>query len=636
VAALSLADARKLRFERNLATLPVKELAAVAQASVLRSRPDGSAPPADLVWPAVAAPDLKEYVVYRSQGKGAPARLGASATAAWLDSTLEVGQAYRYSVASVDRLGNESGRSGESAVQVRDSALKAKLAIKRQNGKGAASAGADGPARSFVRPPGMRMAVSDLSHIKGRKASPVQLASLAGDPIPVLFQAPKEPVRAALAHPNLLKAPRPAPPLAALVATQAEPATLKAAPALAMATRAIQRSFNPMLALLPAQPREVFAVLDWDPPLHGAQLDYLVYQAPQKTEIKRDPRPPMTPVTASLGLRPEAGAAPAAAMPKLNLAAGRNAAAVQSDLAGLIQSSPERHLQARSGVALSAARGTLAVAAARRDTSARFATVTGPGAFALISEAPVQGERFVVRFPAETAQYGGATFYYRIQARTREFEQLVAGEPGEILEVRLPDLVPPPVPTVGAIDLRQGGPDQLNAVLTWGATPVPDLAGYFVDRQAMNHHLVDGVPEPTSPAGDPQRMTGSPVAAPTWTDFKVAGGFFRYTIRSVDQTGNVSAARGQLDLFVPGEPRPGAPTGLVLAAGRLSWKGAGETAGFTVWRSFTGEGGDFECVSPILGGLETGYTLPAGMKGQFRVVARSASGLQQTASEAVR
>jgi hypothetical protein len=114
----------------------------------------------------------------------------------------------------------------------------------------------------------------------------------------------------------------------------------------------------------------------------------------------------------------------------------------------------------------------------------------------------------------------------------------------------------------------------------------------------------------------------------------VPGGFYRYTFHSADHTGNVSVTQNWLDILVPGEPAPSPPQGLALAGTHLSWQSAHNAAGYTVWRAPAVDG-DYDCISPILGGSATSWDLPPQKAGFLKVVARSPSGMYQAASGAV-
>jgi hypothetical protein len=185
------------------------------------------------------------------------------------------------------------------------------------------------------------------------------------------------------------------------------------------------------------------------------------------------------------------------------------------------------------------------------------------------------------------------------------------------------------------VDLQEGAGARLNVALSWTQTPARDLVGVLVDRQPMTYTLVDGEARAGASAGPAERLTPTPVAGLSFKDPKAPAGFQRYTLRSVDATGNLSEALGTMDVLVPGEPIPEAPTQLALVGNRLAWKAASDAAGYTVWRSFSGQEEDFTCISGILPATETSFALPAEGKLHLRVVARSSSGMNTTPSQAL-
>ena len=145
----------------------------------------------------------------------------------------------------------------------------------------------------------------------------------------------------------------------------------------------------------------------------------------------------------------------------------------------------------------------------------------------------------------------------------------------------------------------------------------------------------DGIATATVAKGPAQRLTPAPAPGLTFKDPAVPGGFYRYVLRSVDRTGNESATRGVLEVLVPGEPMPDAPQGVVLSGDHLTWQPAKNAGGYSVWRSFTGADGDFDCISPLLGAAATSYDLPPQKKVYLKVVSRSPSGMYQAPSDAV-
>jgi hypothetical protein len=258
---------------------------------------------------------------------------------------------------------------------------------------------------------------------------------------------------------------------------------------------------------------------------------------------------------------------------------------------------------------------------------------TGPGTFSLITQTPLTAPAMTVSFPVDAAQYGGASFYFQVQAHARELDRVVDGPVSDPIKADLPDLVPPPMPAPGSVLLRQEPSGALDVALAWTQTVVPDLAGTLVDRQPMAYQVVQGLATATAPLGQAQRLTPSPAAGLAYTDPAVPGGYYRYTFHSADHAGNVSATQSYLDILVPGEPAPSAPRGVLLAGTHLSWQPATHAAGYTVWRAPSANGG-YDCISPILGDSASSWDLPQ-QGGFLKVVARSPSGMYQAASAAV-
>lgn len=636
----TLGALRQMQHSRMVATAPVKELSEVAEAQLLHSNPDGSAPPARLVWTPSPDPDLKGYEVWRATGEGPFQKVASVATAAWVDPGLEVGQAYRYQVSAVDQLGNESGRSDAGLVAVSDSRLKDKLAIAKVEGKPSTGAAPSLPGRSFLRPEGRKpMAVATLEGMRTR-TSPMTRPT-ASTPVVTGFVAPTHASVPKAVLPLSLK-PVSATTLAFPVLAGVELGTEKPKPAAPWKKRTRERSFNPMLIGTSAG-KQLRVLLEWQRPLEGRPLDYVILEAPQKLELKAFARPNLqvghafrfgTAAASGDLLLKGVTLQPAGSPILLAKVPGAPAGPVpQAASPTLLSTTPEhraftaRTLVGAEGLGLRPDDG-------RRTQRYTYQASAGPGTFSRVNEAPVEMEKFVVTFPAEVAQYGGTTFYFRIQARTKEFGRLVEGPLSEIVEVRLPDLVAPPAPGGGAANLVEVG-ERLDVDLTWSAVAAPDLAGYVVDRQTFNYTLVEGEAQPGTPQGPPERLTPTPTPKTGFTDPGAPGGYQRYTLRSVDKAGNVSEPQGHYDAFVPGEPMPVAPKGLILAGGRLTWTGDPGAAGYTVWRSFTGEAGDFEQISPILPKGESGFNLPPQGTLYLRVLARSATGMHQAASESI-
>jgi hypothetical protein len=446
---------------------------------------------------------------------------------------------------------------------------------------------------------------------------------------------------------------------------------MKFSPNLKAITRVHPQAINFML-VEPLHPKDIYVQLEWDRPIEGRTLEYLIYQAPQKFELKYSPRAAVASIqgmrmvdlgtatvspartaglsgamsaplsagaTSGLGQAPKPGPvnSPSVSSHSGQMDASQNAslsAAAPMPSGFLVASTQESHFAASKGLVASAGAG-LREAPEHKDHMVQSIVSVGPGEFSRLSEVPVNAERFAIAFPAEVGQYGGATFYFRIQARTKEFGRTIDGPMSDIIEVKLPDVVPPPMPPPGSINVTEITDESFKVTLDWTDVTARDLAGYFVERQTMNYSMVNGEAQATTPMGDPQRLQKAPQAAHALSEANAPGGYQRYFVRSVDKTGNVSDPNGYLDIFVPGEPVPAAPTGLYLAGNRLNWKPSILASGYSVWRSFSGLDEDFEQISGFLGVNETGFNLPPQGTLHLKVVARSTTGMHQTASTEV-
>lgn len=675
-AALSLSDAKRMRLSRIVATMPSKELADAADASLIHSKADGSVPPAKLAWDPSPDGDLKTYEVYRATDKGPLQKMASTTEPTWTDTGLEVGQAYRYAITAIDKLGNESNRSDEGLVEVSDSRLKEKLTVKKLDGKATTALPVGIPVRELTRPKGRVMKAAGLDFLKAQSSTMKVPSAVSSGAMMSTFQAPKTAAMAPrVSSPKGLAMASPASHAKVLDTAKAEPASMKFAPNLRAITRVRPQAINFML-VEPLHPKDIYVQLEWDRPIEGRSLEYLIYQAPQKFELKYSPRAVVTPtqgmrmvdlgganpsVSAStakpgalsgamsgplsasaasgLGQAPKPGVATS---PSVSSRSGQVDASHSASLSAaapmptgfLVSSTKETHFAASRGLVAFAGSG-LREAPEHKEHMVQSIVSVGPGEFSRLSDMPLNTERFAIAFPAEVGQYGGATFYFRIQARTKEFGRTIDGPLSEIIEVKLPDVVPPPMPAPGAITITEITDESFKVGLDWTDVAAKDLAGYFVERQTMNYTIVDGEAQATTPMGEAQRLTKSPWGGHTFNEANAPGGYQRYFVRSVDKTGNVSDTNGYLDIFVPGEPVPAAPTGLSLAGNRLNWKASALASGYTVWRSFSGLDEDFEQISGFLGATETGFNLPAQGTLHLKVVARSTTGMHQTASAAV-
>lgn len=628
-AGLSPTEAKRLQLSRTAATMPVAALRKLGEAAVLRSNPDGSVPPAQLGWASSPDADLAGYEIHRAVGSGPFSKVAATTAPEWTDTGLVAGQAYRYAICSVDKLGNVSARSPEGRLEVSDGSLPGRLALTQFTGQVTKEAPASAPSRRFLRPSG-RVMGSGAFRAARATIQPVKGA----EPIRAAFQAPAAaPAPKVKARVIGVSTTRTAPAKELTAGAAGSSSVLQVLPKPSF--RKIARSFNPMMAPVSA-PKEIHVLLEWARPLQDLPLEYVITQASQRMEPLSVARPKVASLQGFRAFEALKAAPPPGPLrpvaPTPAPAAASTASASPATGSALLITTPVLHQQAARGLVASTASGGLLRAEGRRDRILKLMAAAGPGPFTRANEAPVTTEKFVATFPADIAQYGGATVYFRVQAFTKEFGRTVEGPVSEPIEVRLPDIVAPPSPAVGAVDLQESSPGSLDVFLTWTQAPAKDLAGVLVDRQPLTYTLVEGEARPGGPAGPAERITPTPVAGLSFRDKKAPGGFQRYTLRAVDATGNASEALGAMDILVPGEPDPGAPTQLTLAGNRLTWKAAPDAAGYTVWRSFTGQDEDYTCISGILGAAETGFNLPAEGTLHLRVVARSASGMNSTPS----
>jgi hypothetical protein len=670
-AALSLGDAKRMRLSRLVATMPSKELADAAEASLLHSKADGSVPPAKLTWDPSPDLDLKTYEVYRATDKGPLQKMASTTEPTWTDMSLEVGQAYRYAISATDKLGNESARSDEGLVEVSDSHLKEKLTVKKLDGKATTTLPIGIPLRELTRPKGRVMKAAGVDFLKAQSSAMKVPSPVSSSAVMSSFQAPKASLAPKVSSPRGLAMTSPASHAKVLDVAKAEPGAMKFSPNLKAISLVHPQAINFML-VDPLHPKDIYVQLEWDRPVEGRTLEYLIYQAPQKFELKYSPRAAVTTTqgmrivdigtasssAARTGTVASSMSAPLSAAnasgvgqaPKPGIVTNPNvssrsgqmdasqsatvSAAAPMPTGFLVASTKETHFAASRGLVAMAGDG-LREAPEHKEHMVQSIVSVGPGEFSRLSETPVNTERFAIAFPAEVGQYGGATFYFRIQARTKEFGRTIDGPMSDIIEVKLPDVVPPPMPAPGSINVTEITDESFKVTLDWTDVTARDLAGYFVERQTMNYTIVNGEAQATTPTGDPQRLQKAPQAAHAFSEANAPGGYQRYFVRSVDKIGNVSDPNGYLDIFVPGEPVPAAPTGLSLAGNRLNWKPSPLASGYSVWRSFSGLDEDFEQISGFLGANETGFNLPTQGTLHLKVVARSTTGMHQTASAAV-
>lgn len=610
-AAAPLSQTPRLSLAQRLATLPVAALKKVAEASLLRSLPDGTVPPAKLVWEPAPDPDTQTYRIHRSVGPGPLTPIAETGTPTWTDTNLEAGKRYRYAITAVDRLGNESGLSPIGTLEVCDASLPSRLGLQLK-GSITPERAPSLPSRSFLKPLPARLkattglvATVDLSGMKTQ------------GPLVTSFQAPKTTLQPTVRPPVQVRPPLHTPnadaPKPMLPAPQEGNAST-----LAERIQPIRRPLghrpNPMTQ--PEGPvRELHVHLEWAKPLESLPLSYEVQQASPRMEA-------LTHAMGTKGLQP---------LPFLGASTTKPMAQVPGAPLPGVQPNPRP--QVLKGLVATEGQG-LRVAPGRFQAAFQLVPRPGPGPFSRLNETPVTTEHFQVTFPAEVAQYGGTSVYFRVRAIAQEFGRPVEGPFSEPIEVRLPDLVPPPAPTVGSVDLQPTPSGTFHVLLHWTQLPAKDLVGVVVDRQALTFELVDGEAQPGTPVAPPERLTPTPRKGLTFLDTTPPTGYLRYTLRSVDATGNVSEAVGHLDVLVPGEPIPEAPSNLSLTQGGLTWSPAPHAQGYTVWRSFTGQD-DWTCISGILPASVTHIPLPPDGTLHLKVVARSASGRHQTPSATV-
>jgi hypothetical protein len=134
-----------------------------------------------------------------------------------------------------------------------------------------------------------------------------------------------------------------------------------------------------------------------------------------------------------------------------------------------------------------------------------------------LNEKPVKGTAFIDTGPP----YG--KLLYTVRA-TLPDKAKVEGPPAEEAALDYRDVFPPAAPA------RLEALSEAGLVrLVWDPVPAPDLAGYLVFR-------AEG-------AGEPARLTPNPIKDSFFTDTSARPGTrYRYTVRAVDQAGNIGAA----------------------------------------------------------------------------------------------
>ena len=194
------------------------------------------------------------------------------------------------------------------------------------------------------------------------------------------------------------------------------------------------------------------------------------------------------------------------------------------------------------------------------------------------------------------------------------------GEPASASPGGIGDFTPPP-PVVASVDLTGN-----LATVSWTESVASDLASYEVLR--------NGVVIATVPAGEPRRLVDGPLD----------NGRYAYTVRPLDQTGNVGQLSNEAVAVVSVE-QPGTPVQLSLevSAGggelRLKWLAPSSGPGpvsYTVYRSTTAHG-----PYSLLGTTEVGTlayadaTVLQRVRYYYVVRARNAAGIEGASSNEV-
>ncbi len=193
-----------------------------------------------------------------------------------------------------------------------------------------------------------------------------------------------------------------------------------------------------LLAAVP--PTEIYVQLTWTAPAVSFPLEYTVYEAPQSSQVSIASRGPVRFQSATFRL---AKAAPARPAPVLSLSRPLPLLAANPSKPaepGYIQTTTAKH-QSVAGLTVP---GASVLASDRLSALAALNWLSGPGAFSLITPKPLTAPGMTVSFPVDAAQYGGATFYFQVQAHAREFDRVVDGPVSTPIKVDLPDVVPPP------------------------------------------------------------------------------------------------------------------------------------------------------------------------------------------------
>ena len=229
----------------------------------------------------------------------------------------------------------------------------------------------------------------------------------------------------------------------------------------------------------------------------------------------------------------------------------------------------------------------------------------------LLTGLPVTGTTYV-----DALTQGVQTrYHYRVTAVN---SSRVNSAPSAPATAALLDVTPPPAPLPELAAVTAAG-----VTLTWQQAEVPDLAGFELTRAA--------------PGSDATVLTTVDAATRTYTDITAAPGVaYRYSLRSLDRTGNRSEPAAPVTASRPAPAGSTLPTGVRAAplpggGVRLTWTAGAAPARYVVYRL---DGTRILEVSDALPDLT--YTDPDG-KADSRYVLRaiSAAGEISAPTEAV-
>ncbi|GGS03877.1 fibronectin type III domain-containing protein [Deinococcus sedimenti] len=217
----------------------------------------------------------------------------------------------------------------------------------------------------------------------------------------------------------------------------------------------------------------------------------------------------------------------------------------------------------------------------------------------LLTGLPITGTTYVDAIP----QGVQTRYHYRVLAVN---SSRVNSLPSAPAAAALLDVTPPPPPLLQPAAVTAAG-----VTLTWAQSEVPDLARFEITRAA--------------PASDPAVVGSVDAPARTYTDATgVPGVAYRYSLRSLDRTGNRSEPAAPVTASRPapaGSTRPTDVRAALLPEGgvRLTWTAGAAPARYVVYRL---DGTRLLEVSDVLPDLT--YTDPDG-KADSRYVLRALS-----------